>query len=63
MTSVAFGGEEMRDLYLTTGREGFDEEKAKQYPLAGSLFVVPAVPWKGAAYLGGMGEGGHFSRG
>ena len=43
MTSVAFGGSEMRDLYLTTGREGFDEAKAKQYPLAGSLFVVPAA--------------------
>ncbi|CAK9046024.1 unnamed protein product [Durusdinium trenchii] len=43
VTSVAFGGSEMRDLYLTTGREGFDEAKAKQYPLAGSLFVVPAV--------------------
>eukprot|EP00933_Yihiella_yeosuensis_P005547 TRINITY_DN110083_c0_g1_i1.p1 TRINITY_DN110083_c0_g1~~TRINITY_DN110083_c0_g1_i1.p1 ORF type:complete len:393 (-),score=56.54 TRINITY_DN110083_c0_g1_i1:88-1137(-) len=40
VTSVAFGGEKLEDLYLTTAREGFDEAKKKAHPLAGSLFVL-----------------------
>lgn len=43
VTSAAFGGEDLQDLYLTTAREGFDEAKGKDFPLAGSLFVVPAA--------------------
>ncbi|CAJ1377570.1 unnamed protein product [Effrenium voratum] len=41
VTSVAFGGENLEDLYLTTAREGFDPAAAERCPLAGSLFVVP----------------------
>lgn len=48
---MAFGGEEMRDLYLTTGREGFDDALAARYPLAGSLFVVPGAKM---AKIGGV---------
>eukprot|EP00434_Breviolum_minutum_P033004 symbB.v1.2.029198.t2/scaffold3170.1/size62039/2 len=43
VTSAAFGGETLQDLYLTTAREDFDEAKSKEFPLAGSLFVVPAA--------------------
>lgn len=48
VTSCAFGGDDLGDLYITTGKAKFEE------PLAGRLFVtrpgakgVPAVPFAG----------------
>eukprot|EP00438_Fugacium_kawagutii_P027358 Skav223175 [mRNA] locus=scaffold2044:148751:151308:+ [translate_table: standard] len=35
VTSAAFGGDDLQDLYLTTAREGFDEAKGKEFPLLG----------------------------
>ena len=32
VTSAAFGGETLQDLYLTTAREDFDEAKSKEFP-------------------------------
>ena len=44
ITSCAFGGQDLADLYITSAREGFKTEDAKQQPLAGSLFrVSPGV--------------------
>ena len=40
VTSVAFGGKSLDDLYITTAREGFGSDDDKRFPLAGSLFVV-----------------------
>jgi len=38
VTSVCFGGKEMRDLFITTANEGLSPELQKRYPLSGSLF-------------------------
>ena len=35
VTSAAFGGETLQDLYLTTAREDFDEAKSKEFPWLG----------------------------
>ena len=44
VTSCAFGGEHLDTLYITTARNGLDEEKLEQFPLSGGLFsVVPGV--------------------
>ena len=40
VTSCAFGGKDLETLYITTAREGMNEEKLKQYPLSGGLFSV-----------------------
>ena len=37
VTSAAFGGEDLQDLYLTTAREGFDEAKGKDFPWLGGF--------------------------
>ena len=37
VTSAAFGGEDLQDLYLTTAREGFDEAKGKDFPWLGAF--------------------------
>lgn len=39
VASCAFGGKDMDTLYITTARAGLSEEKLKEYPLSGSLFV------------------------
>jgi sugar lactone lactonase YvrE len=45
VSSCAFGGSDMADLYITTAREGFDEADAAREPVAGGLFRVrPGVP-------------------
>lgn len=43
VTSVAFGGDGLGDLYLTTAREGITREDARKagQPLAGCLFRAP----------------------
>ncbi|RHJ92143.1 SMP-30/gluconolactonase/LRE family protein [Parabacteroides bouchesdurhonensis] len=38
VTSCAFGGKNMNELYITTARNGLSEEELKEYPLSGSLF-------------------------
>jgi sugar lactone lactonase YvrE len=53
VTSVAFGGDTLEDLYLTTAREGFDEATENKYPLAGNLFVVPKEKLQEIGAVGG----------
>jgi sugar lactone lactonase YvrE len=38
VTSCAFGGEELSDLYATTARDGLSEAQLAEQPLAGGLF-------------------------
>jgi sugar lactone lactonase YvrE len=38
VTSCAFGGEDLDQLYITTARITIDEEQLKEQPLAGGLF-------------------------
>ena len=40
VTSCAFGGEDLKTLYITTAREGLSEKQLTEYPLSGSLFVI-----------------------
>jgi len=37
ITSCCFGGPDLRDLYVTTRREGLSEAEAAAQPLAGAL--------------------------
>ena len=39
VTSCAFGGPDLGDLYITTARYGMSDEGRKQEPEAGNLFV------------------------
>lgn len=48
VTSLAFGGQDGRDLLITTAREGFDEEASRADPWAGRIFHARA-PYPGAA--------------
>ncbi|HEX5120622.1 MAG TPA: SMP-30/gluconolactonase/LRE family protein [Pseudonocardiaceae bacterium] len=43
VTACAFGGDDLTDLYVTTGREHFTAEHAEAEPLAGCLFVAPGI--------------------
>lgn len=40
VTSCAFGGIDMGDLYVTTAQEGMGEEEKAKFPNSGALFVV-----------------------
>ena len=40
VTSVAFGGESLDVLYITTAREGMNPGQLEEYPLSGGLFAV-----------------------
>ena len=40
VTSCAFGGENLDELYITTASVDMTEEEKKQFPLAGSVFKV-----------------------
>lgn len=40
VTSCVFGGEHLDELYITTARQGMNEEELESYPLAGGLFKV-----------------------
>lgn len=44
ITSCAFGGAKLEDLYVTSGREEFTEEDRMREPQAGSLFRVRPGP-------------------
>lgn len=43
ITSCAFGGSRLQDLYITSASTGLSPEQLTQQPLAGSLFVVKAI--------------------
>lgn len=43
VSACCFGGGDLADLYVTTGREGFTDAQAQAQPLAGSLFVAPGI--------------------
>ena len=40
VTSCIFGGESMKDLYITSARKGLSAAELEKQPLAGSLFVI-----------------------
>jgi sugar lactone lactonase YvrE len=42
-TACAFGGPDLRDLYITTATAGLDGAQLAAQPLAGSLFVLPGA--------------------
>lgn len=42
VTSCAFGGEGLTDLYITSARKGMSEKQLLQYPLTGGLFRLQA---------------------
>jgi xylono-1,5-lactonase len=48
ITKVAFGGEDMRTVFVTTARKGMSEEALAAHPLAGGVFAfrvdVPGLP-------------------
>jgi sugar lactone lactonase YvrE len=48
VTKAAFGGEDLRTLYITTARKGLDADVLAAQPLAGGLFAVrvdtPGLP-------------------
>jgi sugar lactone lactonase YvrE len=49
VTSCAFGGENLETLYITTSREGMDEDELEKYPQSGGLFRVK-LRVRGAAF-------------
>jgi sugar lactone lactonase YvrE len=40
VTACAFGGADMKQLFITTARKGLNGEQLQQYPLSGSLFYL-----------------------
>ncbi|AYY13169.1 SMP-30/gluconolactonase/LRE family protein [Actinobacteria bacterium YIM 96077] len=42
-TSLAFGGDDLRDLYITTSQLGLDADDLRHWPLAGASFLVSDV--------------------
>jgi len=47
VTCCTFGGPNLDDLYISTGRQTLTEEQLKDQPLAGSLFVVKSCGFRG----------------
>lgn len=47
VTSCTFGGPNLSDLYVTTASRDLTEEERKAQPLAGSLFVIKDLPYRG----------------
>jgi sugar lactone lactonase YvrE len=47
ITSCAFGGENLEDLYITSAREGLTDQDITSQPLAGSVFVIRNCGYKG----------------
>jgi sugar lactone lactonase YvrE len=47
VTSCTFGGDDLKDLYITTARVGLNEKQLAAQPLAGSLFVVKNSGFQG----------------
>jgi sugar lactone lactonase YvrE len=40
VTSCAFGGKDLTDLYITSARKGLSAEQLAKYPLTGGLFIL-----------------------
>jgi len=54
ITSCAFGGPELKDLYITSGSEHYTEEDWREDPQAGSLFRIrPGATGIQLPYFGG----------
>ena len=47
VTSCCFGGVDFRDLYVTSAKTGLTAEQLHEQPLAGSLFVIRNIGYKG----------------
>ncbi len=54
VTACAFGGDELKDLYITTASAGMDQSQLETYPKSGNLFLcqpgvsgLPANVYKG----------------
>ncbi|WP_295676845.1 SMP-30/gluconolactonase/LRE family protein [uncultured Mucilaginibacter sp.] len=47
ITSCAFGGDDLEDLYITSARTGLTNDQLAEQPLAGSLFVIKNIGYKG----------------
>ena len=54
VTSVAFGGDDLDQLFVTSARHGLDAARLERWPLSGALFGahpgvrgLPEVPWGG----------------
>jgi sugar lactone lactonase YvrE len=47
VTSCTFGGDDLNDLYITTASRGLTDEQLANQPLAGSLFVIKDIGYKG----------------
>jgi sugar lactone lactonase YvrE len=47
VTSVAFGGPQLDELYVTTANMSLSEEELKKYPGSGATFHVTGVGVKG----------------
>jgi gluconolactonase len=47
VTSVAFGGPQLDELYVTSANLFMDEEQLKKYPKSGATFRVTGVGVKG----------------
>ncbi len=53
VTSVAFGGDSLDQMFVTTARLGLTEDQLKEAPLSGGLFMIdagvaglPEVPYR-----------------
>jgi sugar lactone lactonase YvrE len=52
-SSCAFGGPELKTLFITTGRGGLSAEQLEQFPLSGNVFAVqPGVAGVPACFFG-----------
>jgi sugar lactone lactonase YvrE len=49
VTSCTFGGDDLRDLYITSASIGLTEKQHEEQPLAGSLFVIKNCGYQGIA--------------
>ncbi|XP_038057161.1 regucalcin-like [Patiria miniata] len=47
VTPCCFGGKNLDTLYVTTSKDGLSEQKQQEQPLAGSLFKVTGLGFKG----------------
>jgi sugar lactone lactonase YvrE len=47
ITSCAFGGDNLEDLYITSARAWLTNDQLAEQPLAGSLFVIKNTGYKG----------------
>jgi sugar lactone lactonase YvrE len=47
ITSCTFGGEDFKDLFITSAKVGLSEAELKAQPLAGSLFVIKNCGFEG----------------